>query len=147
MLIHRQQAQKRGHLEAFGRSRGGFTSTLNARCDNQGRLLGFVLTRGTGFGLQGHRCPDGTAYHEPQLHADRSGGMTATFSTGIRMIHVLLLSFHHVKAAAPHKKQSGGVIGTAPALNGCSTGIYDCSREIGYGSEDPSVCHESYRCT
>nr|WP_237469182.1 IS5 family transposase [Gluconobacter sphaericus] len=38
---------KRGaHAEAFGRSRGGFTSKIHARCDNQGRPLGFVLTGG-----------------------------------------------------------------------------------------------------
>ena len=39
--------RKRGaHAEAFGRSRGGFTSKIHARCDNQGRPLGFVLTGG-----------------------------------------------------------------------------------------------------
>nr|WP_238532266.1 IS5 family transposase [Gluconobacter thailandicus] len=39
--------RKRGaHSEAFGRSRGGFTSKIHARCDNQGRPLGFVLTGG-----------------------------------------------------------------------------------------------------
>ncbi|WP_374195579.1 transposase, partial [Gluconobacter sp. P1D12_c] len=38
---------KRGaHTEGFGRSRGGFTSKIHARCDNQGRPLGFVLTGG-----------------------------------------------------------------------------------------------------
>ncbi|WP_415520022.1 transposase [Gluconobacter oxydans] len=38
---------KRGaYSEAFGRSRGGFTSKIHARCDNQGRPLGFVLTGG-----------------------------------------------------------------------------------------------------
>ncbi|MBS1064079.1 transposase [Gluconobacter wancherniae] len=34
------------HAEAFGRSCGGFTSKIHARCDNQGRSLGFVLTGG-----------------------------------------------------------------------------------------------------
>src|SRR5277367_6311332 len=29
-----------------GQSRGGFTSKIHARCDNQGRPLGFVLTGG-----------------------------------------------------------------------------------------------------
>nr|WP_249193702.1 IS5 family transposase [Gluconobacter wancherniae] len=39
--------QKRGaHAEAFGRSCGGFTSKIHARCYNQGRPLGFVLTGG-----------------------------------------------------------------------------------------------------
>ncbi|WP_264785608.1 IS5 family transposase, partial [Gluconobacter cerinus] len=39
--------RKRGaHSEAFGRSRGGFTSKIHARCDTQGRPLGFVLTGG-----------------------------------------------------------------------------------------------------
>ncbi|WP_415564525.1 transposase [Gluconobacter japonicus] len=37
--------RKRGaHAEAFGRSHGSFTSKIHARCDNQGRPLGFVLT-------------------------------------------------------------------------------------------------------
>ena len=34
------------HSEAFGRSRGGFTSKIHARCDNQGHPLGFILTGG-----------------------------------------------------------------------------------------------------
>ncbi|WP_249195539.1 MULTISPECIES: IS5 family transposase [Gluconobacter] len=39
--------RKRGaHSEAFGRSRGGFTSKIHVRCDNQGCPLGFVLTGG-----------------------------------------------------------------------------------------------------
>ncbi|MER0240392.1 IS5 family transposase [Fulvimarina sp. MAC8] len=39
---------KRGleKTEALGRSRGGFTSKLHARCDGKGRPLGFVLTPG-----------------------------------------------------------------------------------------------------
>ncbi|WP_212668645.1 IS5 family transposase [Elstera cyanobacteriorum] len=39
--------RKRGtYKEAFGRSRGGFTCKVHARCDNQGRPLGFILTGG-----------------------------------------------------------------------------------------------------
>nr|WP_252345662.1 IS5 family transposase [Gluconobacter sp. P1C6_b] len=39
--------RKRGaYSEGFGRSRGGFTSKIHARCDNQGRPFGFVLTGG-----------------------------------------------------------------------------------------------------
>ncbi|WP_415554233.1 IS5 family transposase [Gluconobacter oxydans] len=38
--------QKGAHSEAFGRSRGGFTSKIHARCDNQGHPLSFVLTGG-----------------------------------------------------------------------------------------------------
>ncbi|MEE4455315.1 IS5 family transposase [Novosphingobium resinovorum] len=39
--------RKRGaRAQAFGRSRGGFTCKVHARCDNQGRPLGFVLTCG-----------------------------------------------------------------------------------------------------
>ena len=34
------------HKEAFGRSRGGFTTKIHARTDGQGRPLGFVLTGG-----------------------------------------------------------------------------------------------------
>ena len=33
-------------MQAFGRSRGGFTSKVHARCDNQGLPIGFVLTGG-----------------------------------------------------------------------------------------------------
>jgi len=38
---------KKGDQEAqgLGRSRGGFTTKLHARCDGHGRPLGFVLTR------------------------------------------------------------------------------------------------------
>lgn len=46
-------AQKGGaHAGAFGRSRCGFTSTIHARCDNQGHPLGFVLTGGQ---VSGHK--------------------------------------------------------------------------------------------
>ncbi|MDE0877095.1 MAG: IS5 family transposase [Sphingomonas bacterium] len=39
--------RKRGALaQAFGRSRGGFTSKIHARCDNQGLPVGFILTGG-----------------------------------------------------------------------------------------------------
>ena len=44
--MYRQRALKGTHKEAFGRSRGGFTSKVHARCDNRGRPLGFVLTGG-----------------------------------------------------------------------------------------------------
>lgn len=33
-------------MEGFGRSRGGFKSKIHARCNGQGRPLGFVLTGG-----------------------------------------------------------------------------------------------------
>lgn len=39
--------------EALGRSRGGFTTKLHARCDAKGRLLGFVLTPGQAHDVQG----------------------------------------------------------------------------------------------
>jgi transposase len=39
--------RKRGAVKnALGRSRGGFTSKIHARCDNQGLPLGFILTGG-----------------------------------------------------------------------------------------------------
>ncbi|UWU12543.1 IS5 family transposase (plasmid) [Sinorhizobium medicae] len=39
--------RKRGtYQEAFGRSRGGFTTKIHARADGQGRPLGFILTGG-----------------------------------------------------------------------------------------------------
>ncbi|WP_415539751.1 transposase [Gluconobacter oxydans] len=44
--IHRPRAQRGTHSEAFGRSRGGFTSKVHTRCDNQGRPLGFLFTGG-----------------------------------------------------------------------------------------------------
>ncbi|WP_084367353.1 IS5 family transposase [Neokomagataea thailandica] len=60
-------AGKRGaHSEGFGRSCGGFTSKIHARCDNQGRPLGFVLTGGASLGLQGHRRPDELACSKSQ---------------------------------------------------------------------------------
>jgi len=39
--------RKRGaRANALGRSRGGFTSKIHARCDNQGLPVGFILTGG-----------------------------------------------------------------------------------------------------
>nr|WP_277302620.1 IS5 family transposase [Asaia bogorensis] len=34
------------HSEGYGRSRGAYTSKIHARCNNQGRPLGFILTEG-----------------------------------------------------------------------------------------------------
>ncbi|WP_414903252.1 transposase [Sphingomonas flavalba] len=43
----RQRAEKRGACaNALGRSRGGFTSKVHVRCDNQGLPLGFILMGG-----------------------------------------------------------------------------------------------------
>lgn len=42
----RQQVRRGAHTEGFGRSRGGFTSKINARCDNQGRPFGFAFSGG-----------------------------------------------------------------------------------------------------
>ena len=39
--------------EGLGRSRGGFTTKLHARCDGHGRPLGFVLTPGQAHDVQG----------------------------------------------------------------------------------------------
>ena len=39
--------------EALGRSRGGFSTKLHARCDAKGRPLGFVLTPGQTHDVQG----------------------------------------------------------------------------------------------
>jgi transposase len=46
---------KKGTLEteALGRSRGGFTTKLHARCDARGLPLGFVLTPGQTHDVQG----------------------------------------------------------------------------------------------
>lgn len=39
--------------QGLGRSRGGFTTKLHARCDGHGRPLGFVLTPGQAHDTQG----------------------------------------------------------------------------------------------
>jgi transposase len=39
--------------EALGRSRGGFSTKLHARCDAKGRPIGFVLTPGQAHDIQG----------------------------------------------------------------------------------------------
>ena len=47
--LKRVERQVRGIgacANALGRSRGGFTSKIHARCDNQGLPLGFILTGG-----------------------------------------------------------------------------------------------------
>ena len=42
-----RSGRKRGACaNALGRSRGGFTSKIHARCDNQGLPVGFILTGG-----------------------------------------------------------------------------------------------------
>lgn len=38
--------KRRVAAQAFGRSRGGFTSKVHARCDNQGLPIGFILPGG-----------------------------------------------------------------------------------------------------
>ena len=44
---HRHAAGARGHhIQALGRSRGGFGSKLHLRCDRRGKPLAFVLTAG-----------------------------------------------------------------------------------------------------
>jgi transposase len=47
---HKKGSQE---TQALGRSRGGFTTKLHARCDAQGRPLGFVLTPGQTHDSQG----------------------------------------------------------------------------------------------
>jgi transposase len=47
---HKKGTQK---TEALGRSRGGFTTKLHARCDAKGRPLGFVLTGGEAHDIKG----------------------------------------------------------------------------------------------
>ena len=47
---HKKGAQQ---AEGLGRSRGGFTTKLHARCDAQGRPLAFVLTPGQAHDVQG----------------------------------------------------------------------------------------------
>jgi transposase len=44
--MSRQRAERGAVKNALGRSRGGFTSKIHARCDNQGLPLGFILTGG-----------------------------------------------------------------------------------------------------
>ena len=44
--MSRQWAERGACAQAFGRSRGGFTSKVHARCDNQGLPVGFILTGG-----------------------------------------------------------------------------------------------------
>jgi hypothetical protein len=50
--------------EALGRSRGGFTTKLHARCDAKGRLLGFVLTPGQTHDIQGF-APSARPHGQP----------------------------------------------------------------------------------
>lgn len=47
---HKKGAQ---NAEALGRSRGGFTTKIHARCDARGRPLGFTLTPGQAHDTQG----------------------------------------------------------------------------------------------
>lgn len=45
-VIHWQQEQKGGDCQAFGHSRGGFTTKIHVRTDGQERPLSFILTGG-----------------------------------------------------------------------------------------------------
>lgn len=47
---HKKGSQQ---AEALGRSHGGFTTKLHARCDAKGRPLGFVLTGGEAHDIKG----------------------------------------------------------------------------------------------
>ena len=44
--MFRQWAERGACLQAFGRSRSGFTGKVHARYDNQGLPIGFILTGG-----------------------------------------------------------------------------------------------------
>ena len=66
--------------EALGRSRGGFTTRLHARCDAQGRPPGFVLTPGQthdGHGLAPLFCMIGDRIEA--FLADRGDDADAMF--------------------------------------------------------------------
>ncbi len=52
-LLCRGHKKGTGATEALGRSRGGFTTKLHARCDIRGRPLAFVLTPGQAHDTQG----------------------------------------------------------------------------------------------
>ncbi|WP_426282529.1 IS5 family transposase [Sphingomonas sp. NFX23] len=69
----RRRAKKRDQeFEGLGRSRGGFTTKLPARCDGQGRPLCFVLTRGQAHDVKGFAPLFGMLADRIQaLHADK----------------------------------------------------------------------------
>ena len=50
--LRRRDKKGTQNQEALGRSRGGFSTKVNARCDGKGRPLGFVLTPGQAHDIQ-----------------------------------------------------------------------------------------------
>ena len=52
MRTARQRAEKGGHKQAIGRSRGGRNTKIHALADAKGRLIAILLTGG-----EAHDCP------------------------------------------------------------------------------------------
>lgn len=51
--MRRRPKKEDQETQGLGRSRGGFTTKLHARCNGHGRTLGFVLTPGQTHDVQG----------------------------------------------------------------------------------------------
>jgi transposase len=82
--------------EALGRSRGGFSTKIHARCDGQGRPIGFVLTPGQAHDTQGFPAL-------LRMVAERVRAMLADKGYDTDAIRQEL-SFHGIVAVIPPKR-------------------------------------------
>jgi transposase len=92
-----RRRRKRGNqnAEALGRSRGGFSTKIHARCDGKGRPLGFILTGG--------EIHDGQAFLALfRLLEDKIKAMIADKGYDADAIREELL-FHGVEPVIPSK--------------------------------------------
>ncbi|MDF7674632.1 hypothetical protein PT277_04595 [Acetobacteraceae bacterium ESL0709] len=62
------RVQRGAHSEGFGRSRGGFTSKIHARCDKQG-VLSVLSSQEARSRIIKPQTLDGVAGSKPQGHA------------------------------------------------------------------------------
>ncbi|WP_408879384.1 transposase [Gluconobacter wancherniae] len=126
MPIHKPLGQKGAHAEAFGRSRGGFTSKIHARCDNQGRPLGFVLIGGQVSDYKAVNTLLELPTPNPRaILADR-GYDNDSFRHDL-LIHGILPVIPSRKGRSVPQKQTGDVTGTATASSVCSTTSSRCA--------------------
>ncbi|MFT8522598.1 IS5 family transposase [Gluconobacter oxydans] len=95
---------KRGaHAEAFGRSRGGFTSKIHARCDNQRRPPGFVLIGGQASDYKAVNALMALPAPNPRAMLADRGYDSDSFRQDL-MIHGILLVIPSRKGRSPPQK-------------------------------------------
>lgn len=112
--------RKRGDAaNALGRSRGGFTSKVHARCDNQGLPVGFILTGGEASDYAAVDNLMACHYPNPR-HCLLTRVMTATDSAKTCSCAVSCLSSRPGRIGNYRFIQTIGATTTAIASSACS---------------------------